>query len=190
MTVPVDVAFSYISAGFRFNVSVGLVTVAVTATFAELAPALASTTLPEGLPALLVPATRTETVFVDSPLVCAKVSEFAKSTPLVETWKPPGAVTVKLLERFLAEVVKLWEAETDPEAAVNAGSALVETLMKGVVSGETVPFTAKILSSVPLLDTVTFPEKDEAAVVEAIRIVTVVGATDPPDRVIVRGKEV
>ena len=75
VTVPVDDAFSYTSAGFRFNVSVGLVTVAVTATFAEVAPALASTTLPEGLPALFVPATRTETVFVDSPLVCAKVSD-------------------------------------------------------------------------------------------------------------------
>jgi hypothetical protein len=81
----VDVAFSYISAGFRLTVSVGFVTVAVTATFADVAPALASTTLPEGLPALFVPATRTETVFVDSPLVCAKVSELAKSTPLVET---------------------------------------------------------------------------------------------------------
>ena len=85
MTVPVDVAFSYISAGFRFNVSVGLVTVAVTATLAELAPALAITTMPERLLALLVPATRTETVFVESPLVWAKVSELEKSTPLVET---------------------------------------------------------------------------------------------------------
>ena len=86
--------------------------------------------------------------------------------------------------------MKLCEAETDPEAAVNAGSTLVETLMKGVVSGETVPFTAKILSSVPLLDTATFPDKEEAAVVEAIRIVIVVGATDPPDRGIVKGNEV
>ena len=85
VTVPVEVAFSYIIAGFRFTVSVGLVTVAVTATFAEEAPALANTTLPERLPATLVPATRTETVFVDSPLVCAKVSELVKSNPLVET---------------------------------------------------------------------------------------------------------
>jgi hypothetical protein len=52
---------------------------------AELAPALAITTLPERLLALLVPATRTETVFVESPLVWAKVSELEKSTPLVET---------------------------------------------------------------------------------------------------------
>jgi len=85
VTVPVEVAFSYIIAGFRFTVSVGLVTVAVTATFAEVAPALANTTLPEKAPALFVPATRTETIFVESPLVCAKVSELVKSTPLVET---------------------------------------------------------------------------------------------------------
>jgi hypothetical protein len=85
VTVPVDVAFSYISAGFILTVIVGLVTVAVTATVAELAPALAITTLPERLLALLVPATRTETVFVESPLVWAKVSELEKSTPLVET---------------------------------------------------------------------------------------------------------
>ena len=85
VTVPVDVAFSYISAGFILTVSVGLVTVAVAATLTELAPALAITTLPERLLALLVPATLTETVFVDSPLVWAKVSELAKSTPLVET---------------------------------------------------------------------------------------------------------
>jgi hypothetical protein len=85
VTVPVELAFSYIIAGFRFTVSVGLVTVAVTATFAEVAPALANTTLPEKPPALFVPATRTETVFVDAPLVCAKFSELTKSTPLVET---------------------------------------------------------------------------------------------------------
>ena len=86
--------------------------------------------------------------------------------------------------------MKLCEAETDPEDAENAGNALVETLMKGVVSGETVPFTAKMLSSAPLLDTVTFPDKEEAAIVEAIRIVTVIGATEPPDRGFVRGNEV
>ena len=97
---------------------------------------------------------------------------------------------MKSFVRFLAEAMKLCEAETDPEDAEKAGNALVETVMKGVVSGETVPFKAKILSSAPLLDTVTFPDKEEAAVVEAIRIVTVVGATDPPDRGIVRGNEV
>jgi hypothetical protein len=85
VTVPVDVAFSYISAGFILTVSVGFVTVAVTATFAEVAPALARTTLPEGVPALFVPATRTETVFADSPLLWGKVSELAKSIPLAET---------------------------------------------------------------------------------------------------------
>lgn len=85
VTVPVEVAFSYTSAGFRFTLRVGLVTVAVTATFSEVAPALASTTFPEGVPALLVPATRTETVFVDSPLLWGKVSEFAKSIPSAET---------------------------------------------------------------------------------------------------------
>lgn len=85
VTVPVDVAFSYISAGFILTVSVGFVTVAVTATFAEVAPALASTTLPEGVPALFVPATRTETVFADSPLLWGKVSELVKSIPLAET---------------------------------------------------------------------------------------------------------
>ena len=92
--------------------------------------------------------------------------------------------------RFLAEAVKLCEAETDPEDAENGGNAFVETLIKGVVSEETVPFTAKVLFEAPLLDTVTFPDKDEAAVVEAIRIVTVAGSTDPLDRGIARGKEV
>lgn len=91
--------------------------------------------------------------------------------------------------RFLAETVKLCEAETDPEDAENAGNALVKTVIKGVVSGETVPFTAKILSVAPLLETVTFPDKEDAAVVEATRIVTVVGATDPLDRAIVMGEE-
>ena len=85
VTVPVEVAFSDTTAGFRFTLRVGLVTVAVTATFSEVAPALASTTFPEGVPALLVPATRTETVFVDSPLLWGKVSEFAKSIPSAET---------------------------------------------------------------------------------------------------------
>jgi hypothetical protein len=97
---------------------------------------------------------------------------------------------VKSFVRFLAEAVKLCEVETDPEDAENAGNALVETLMKGVVSGETVPLTAKVLSAAPLLDTVTFPNKEDAAVVEVIRIRTVAGATDPPDRGITRGKEV
>ena len=97
---------------------------------------------------------------------------------------------MKSFVRFLAEAIKLCEAETDPEDAEKAGNALVETLMKGAVSGETVPFTTKMLSSAPLLDTVTFPDKEEAAVVETIRTVTVVGATDPPDRGIARGKEV
>ena len=97
---------------------------------------------------------------------------------------------MKSFVRFLAEVVKLCEAETDPEDAENVGNALVETLMKGVVSGETIPLTAKVLSAAPLLDTVTFPNKEDAAVVEATRIVTLVGATDPLDRAIVRGKEV
>jgi hypothetical protein len=90
----------------------------------------------------------------------------------------------------LAKAAKLCEAETDPEDAENAGNALVETVIKGVVSGETVPFTAKVLSAAPLLETVTFPDKDDAAVVEANRIVTVAGATDPLDLAIVRGKEV
>lgn len=85
LTVPVEVEFSGISAGLRLTVSVALVTVADTPTLAEVAPPLAKTTLPAGLPALLVPATRTEIVFVDSPLVCARVRESAKSTPLVET---------------------------------------------------------------------------------------------------------
>jgi hypothetical protein len=97
---------------------------------------------------------------------------------------------VKSFVRFFAEVVKLCEAEADPEDAENAGNALVETLMKGVVSGETAPLTAKVLSVAPLLDTVTFPDKEDMAVVEATRIVTVAGATDPLDRAIVRGKEV
>jgi hypothetical protein len=92
--------------------------------------------------------------------------------------------------RFLAETVKLCEAETDPEDAEKAGNALVETVIKGVVSGETVPFTAKILSVASLLETVTFPDKEDAAVVEATRIVTVVGATDPLDRATVMGEEV
>jgi hypothetical protein len=97
---------------------------------------------------------------------------------------------VNSLVRFLAKAAKLCEAETDPEDAENAGNALVETVIKGVVSGETVPFTAKVLSAAPLLDTVTFPNKDDAAVVEATRIVTVVGATDPLDRATVMGEEV
>ena len=87
--------------------------------------------------------------------------------------------------------MKLCEAETDPEDAEKAGNALVETLMKGAVSGETVPFTAKVFSEAPLLDTVTFPDKEGfAGVAAATRTVTVVGATDTPDRRIVRGKEV
>jgi hypothetical protein len=90
----------------------------------------------------------------------------------------------------LAEAVKLCEAETEPEDIENIGNALVETLMKGVVSGETVPFAAKILSVVPLLETVTFPDREDAAVVEATRIMTVVGATDPLDRATVMGEEV
>jgi hypothetical protein len=94
------------------------------------------------------------------------------------------------LVRFLAEAVKLCEAETDPEDAENGGNAFVETLMKGVVSEETVPFTANVLSAAPLLETVTFPDKEDAAVVEATRIVTVVGATDPLDRATVMGEEV
>jgi hypothetical protein len=97
---------------------------------------------------------------------------------------------VKSFVRFLAEVVKLCEGETDPEDAENAGNALVEMLMKGVLSGETAPFTAKVLSAAPLVDTVTFPDKEDAAVVEATRIVIVAGTTDPLDRAIVRGKEV
>ena len=92
------------------------------------------------------------------------------------------------LVRFLAEAVKLCEVETDPDDAENVGNALVETLIKGVVSGETVPLTAKVLSAAPLLDTVTLPDKEDAAVVEATRIATVVGATDPLDRAIERGK--
>lgn len=94
------------------------------------------------------------------------------------------------LVRFLAEAVKLCEVETDPDDAENVGNALVETLIKGVVSGETVPLTAKVLSAAPLLDTVTLPNKEDAAVVEAIRIVTEVGATDPLARGIAIGKEV
>lgn len=94
------------------------------------------------------------------------------------------------LVRFLAKAVKLCEVETDPDDAENVGNALVETLIKGVVSGETVPFTAKVLSAAPLLDTVTLPDKEDAAVVEATRIVTVVGDTDPLDRAIERGKKV
>jgi hypothetical protein len=97
---------------------------------------------------------------------------------------------VNWLVRFLAKAVKLCEVETDPDDAENAGNALVETVIKGVVSGETVPFTAKILSVAPLLETVTFPDKEDAAVVEATRIVTVVGATDPLDRATVMGEEV
>ena len=69
----------------QYLAATALVTVAVTATLAEVAPALASTTLPEGVLALFVPATRTETVFADSPLLWVKVSELAKSIPLAET---------------------------------------------------------------------------------------------------------
>ena len=94
------------------------------------------------------------------------------------------------LVRFLAEAVKLCGVETDPDDAENVGNALVETLINGVVSGETVPLTAKVWSAAPLLDTVTLPDKEDAAVVEATRIVTVVGATDPLDRAIERGKKV
>ena len=85
LTVPVEVEFSGISAGFRLTVSVALVTVAETATLAEVAPPLAKTTFPVGLLAMLVPATRTETVLLESPLLWARVSESAKSTPLVDT---------------------------------------------------------------------------------------------------------
>jgi hypothetical protein len=93
--------------------------------------------------------------------------------------------------RFLAAVVKLCEAETEPEDAEKAGNALVETLMKGVVSGRTVPSTTKMLSSAPLLDTVKFPDNEEfAGVAAATRTVTMVGATETPDRRIARGKEV
>ena len=93
--------------------------------------------------------------------------------------------------RFLAAVVKLCEAETEPEDAEKAGNTLVETLMKGEVSGETVPFTAKVLSEAPLLDTVKFPDKEGfAGVAAATRTVTTVGATETPDRRIARGKEV
>ena len=93
--------------------------------------------------------------------------------------------------RFLAVVVKLCEAETEPEDAEKAGNALVETLIKGEVSGRTVPLTAKVLSEAPLLDTVTLPDKEGfAGVAAATRMVTVVGVTDPPDRRIATGKEV
>jgi hypothetical protein len=93
--------------------------------------------------------------------------------------------------RFLAAVVKLCEAETEPEDAEKAGNAFVETLIKGEVSGRTVPLTAKVLSEAPLLDTVKFPDNEEfAGVAVATRTVTVVGVNDPPDRGIVRGKEV
>ena len=87
--------------------------------------------------------------------------------------------------------MKLCEAETEPEDAEKAGNALVETLIKGEVSGRTVPLTAKVLSEAPLLDTAKFPDKEGfASVAAATRTVTMVGATETPDRRIARGKEV
>lgn len=98
---------------------------------------------------------------------------------------------MKALVRFLAVAVKLWLVETEPAVAEKADKDGVEALTKGVVSGDTVPVTVKVLLVAPLLATVTFPEKElVAGVAAAIRRKTVVLETVPAVGVMASAEEV